>query len=219
MTWGILTTKLGGTDITDGNVLYGADLVDTFDAAILRQSVSSEDTTEYSIAFAGWVDTGYSLTFTCPKTNHKLIGFKVVYDTKQSVTTTYDYGLRLKVTNGNSDVAYLGNNSMKIWDDTNNRYSEVESIMGDIYTGTGYATKTEYVFFKGTVNTHLPIDTDFTFLNDYEGFGINGNDYTVVIQGRGRQKFYTESADLYVKNVTITAIWQSLGTATVEGWA
>ena len=32
MTWGILTTKLGNSDITDGNVLYGADLVDTFDA-------------------------------------------------------------------------------------------------------------------------------------------------------------------------------------------
>ena len=30
--WGILTTKLGNTDITDGNILYGADLVDTFDA-------------------------------------------------------------------------------------------------------------------------------------------------------------------------------------------
>jgi len=33
MTWGILTTALGGSDIVDGNVLYGADLVDTFNAA------------------------------------------------------------------------------------------------------------------------------------------------------------------------------------------
>jgi len=32
MTWGILTEKLGGTDITDGNVLYGADLVSTFNS-------------------------------------------------------------------------------------------------------------------------------------------------------------------------------------------
>ena len=32
MVHGILTTKLGGTDITDGSVLYSADLVDTFDA-------------------------------------------------------------------------------------------------------------------------------------------------------------------------------------------
>lgn len=198
----IRRANLGNTDWSDGQILYAADLNDTFGAAIIRASESSTDTSEYSASLAAEgneYDMGYSKTFTVPDVGAKnvLVGFRAEFEIKNSASTGMSWAPRFVLTNNTTGkVVRLTNTDASTY-----------PVMGAVNLDDVYSTRDEYAYVVGTISgtTH----------GDFDAIS-KGSTYTVTIKGI-RTSGATQTA--YIKNITLTAYWTGLEDEVIEGWA
>lgn len=204
----IRNSNLGGTDWSDGNVLYATDLSDSIRAGIIRASSSAEDTSEYSSAIvdnATWYDLGYSKTFTVPDVgaNNKLVGFKFEFDRKVDVGDRIV--MRATVTNNTTGTSiYLFNNVLNI-------SGTSQLSLDNSFTNTTYSSRTTYAHALGQDSV-----IGKEAVKEFDGVAL-GSTYTITFEAVNTSGATARTVS--IQNITITAYWTVIEDADVEGWA
>ena len=149
----IKISDLGGTNWADGDILFSADLIDTFGATILHRKQFS-DATERTTTNTSFENSGTAFTLSIP-INSMIIGFEVEMDLKE---TSDRADTNLQISGSNLGTKYLiademrdnaGNFSVAILSSTENNL---------LSNNTG-----SYVTFRANQYTPLKIlDTSTT---------------------------------------------------------
>lgn len=201
------------------NTNFSNELNENFQQSIIRRSKGSEDTNEYSVLVTGgYVDTGYSKTFTVPNGISILpIALNLKLDSRTDISEGYYVRAKL-VNNDTSQELYVYK------DVTGYSDSTVTNPRKILFSGSGTSYGTREVI-SGLWDTESYSEVGES--DDRESISVvnpsfwgikEGTSYTLTIEV-SNQAYNDPNFTFFIKNITPTLYWQYIGEESIEGWS
>lgn len=199
----VRTTALGGTDWTDGEVLYSSDVNDTIETGVagrlVRKDVMTQDTTEHTNTCAQGGSSSMEIyRFTPASSNNILLGLRVQTDSKYSTTNAEVHGyLQITVKNNvTNETINLGGPITYVNVDAGTLLSVVSSLTTD------YASIDKTFILSDLPGSFDAVDITY---GSSESNSLDGSSYDISLNILAdHASGQTGTVTGYIDNTTIT---------------
>jgi len=149
----IRNDNLGGTNWSDGEILYAADLNDTFDAVLFTDIYFVSNTGGYAASTAWGIMENASVSFTLSTTKSVMLeGFAPALHISPSGSSEPEGFMRLNI----NDTNYVGTTSARGWSGEAEKTSLITMYATTLAAGT-YKVKLEWK--KDTDTDYFQVDS------------------------------------------------------------